>query len=85
MNVENTAPLTFISEYADEDVKDSLNELMQENLLPSSSILISRVRVKFPSADHLCTVQVKLPAEQIEFTWPTLPGYPDFFREVKRL
>ena len=40
-NVENTATFTFISDYGDEDVKDSLNELMQDNLLPISSILIS--------------------------------------------
>ena len=50
---EETLSLTFVCYYGDEDVRDSLEELMHDNLLPSTNTLLSRVLVKFPSADHL--------------------------------
>ena len=81
---EETLSFTFVSDYGDEDVRDSLEELMHDNLLPRTTTLLSRVLVKFPSADHLFTVRLKLPVEQGNFSWPGFPSYPDMFKDVKR-
>ena len=78
----------MISDYGDEDVRDSLEELMHDNLLPSATTLISRVQTpecRVQSADHLCTVKLKLPVEEMNFSWPDFPSYPDMFKDVKRL
>ena len=82
---EETLSFTFVSEYADEDVRESLEELVHDNLLPSTTTLISRVRIKNPSADHLCTVRLKLPVGQRNFSWPGFPSFPEMFKDVKRL
>ena len=82
---EVEACFTFISDYGDEDVRDSLRELLEDNLLPSPPTLVSRVRVEKLSADHLCKVTLKIPGAKTDFFWPELPGYPDFFKNVKRL
>ena len=76
---------TFIGDYSDEDVRDSLRELFEDNLVPSQTTLVSRVRMEQLSADHLCTVKLKIPNIDKEFLWPGLPGFPDFFKNVKRL
>ena len=76
----------FISNYAEEDVLDSLKELFDENLLPTLPKLVSRERVEQRSADHLCKVKLTLPCGKTkDFVWPALRGYPDFFKNVKML
>ena len=37
---EETLSFTFVSDYGDEDVRDSLEELMHDNLLPSTTTLL---------------------------------------------
>ena len=76
---------TFISNYGEEDVLDSLEELKEAKSVPDSTQLVSRYRTKPLSADHLCVVVMNLPVGQANFTWPELPGYPDFFQDVQRV
>ena len=82
---EAEAHFTFISDYGDEDVLDSFRELFEDKLVPSYPTLVSRVRIERISADHLCTVKLKIPDTKRDFSWPELPGYPDMFKNVKRL
>ena len=82
---EVEACFTFVSDYGDEDVRDSLRELLEDNLVPSPPTLVSRVRVEKLSADHLCKVTLQIPVTKKDFSWPELPGYPDMFKNVKRL
>ena len=82
---EVEACFTFVSDYGDEDVRDSLRELLEDNLVPSSPTLVSRVRVEKLSADHLCKVTLQIPVTKKDFSWPELPGYPDMLKNVKRL
>ena len=82
---EVEACFTFVSDYGDEDVRDSLRELHEDSLVPSLPALVSRVRVEKLSADHLCKVTLKIPVTKRDFFWPKLTGYPDFFKNVKRL
>ena len=84
--VEAEAHFTFISDYGEEDVLDSFRELFEDNkLVPSHPTLVSRVRIERISADHLCTVKLMIPDNNRDFSWPELPGYPDMFKNVKRL
>ena len=82
---EVEACFTFVSDYGDEDVRDSLRELLEDNLVPSSPTLVSRVRIEQLSADHLCKVTLQIPSTKEDFFWPELPGYPDMFKNVKML
>ena len=83
--VEEKVTFTFISNYGEEDVLDSLEELKEAKSVPDSTQLVSRYRTKPLSADHLCVVVMNLPVGQAHFTWPELPGYPDFFQDVQRV
>ena len=83
--VEEKVTFTFISNYGEEDVLDSLEELKEAKSVPDSTQLVSRYRTKPLSADHLCVVVMNLPVGQAHFTWPELPGYPDFFKDVQRV
>ena len=83
--MEAEARFTFISDYGEEDVLDSFRELFEDNkLVPIHPTLVSRVRIERISADHLCTVKLMIPDKR-DFSWPELPGYPDMFKNVKRL
>ena len=77
---------TFVSNYGEEDVLYTMEELHQLKLVPSLPILVSRVRINPGSADHLCTVRFQVPSDQlVDFSWPEVPGYPEFCRDVTRL
>ena len=77
--------LTFVSNYAEEDVKKGVTELFEDGLIPCLPSLVSRVLVNPASADHLYTLKMKLPASKSIFDWPVMPGFPDFFEDVKRM
>jgi hypothetical protein len=73
---------SFKSEYGEEDILYSLSELLPENLAPN---LVSRVRLGPRSADHLCTVVLQLPDEEI-FGWPEMNSSDsEVMREIKRI
>ena len=76
-----------MSNYAEEDINDSLKEIFDEKLVPSLPTLVSRERVTQRSADHVCKVKLKLniQGDKKRFVWPTLRGYPDFFKDVRLL
>ena len=73
---------TFHSDYGEEDILDSLNELFPE----SSSKLLSRVRTAPLSADHECTVQVLVAADQkSKFIWPKMNDVDvEIFLDLKK-
>ena len=75
---------SFACYYSEEDVQEGLKELVEENPVLSSATLVSRVLDNPRTADHLCTVVLILPAKS-QFTWPEMPGFPDFYKDVKRL
>ena len=69
---------TFNSEYAEEDILDSLAELF------SVSSLVSRVRVSPLSADNFCSVEVK--TEDVNFQWPAMKKEDeDVFRNILQI
>ena len=72
---EVEACFTFVSDYGNEDVRDSLRELLEDNLVPSSPTLVSRVRIERISADHLCTVKLNIPDTKRDFSWPEMPDF----------
>ena len=72
---------TFLSDYAEEDVKYTLVETLPEEI---GFDMISRVKTKDKkSADHLCTVTVVLPYD--DWQWPSLTEIQaKVFRNLKR-
>ena len=85
MSSESEMVYTFVSNYAEEDIKEAFKELYDDNLLPNLPTLISRERVNPRSADHHCKVKLKMLDNMINFIWPVLPDCPDFFKDVMRL
>ena len=79
---EHQGMYSFKSEYGEEDIEYSLSELLPENV---TATLVSRERVRPRSADHLCTVVLKL-VEGQNFTWPTMkPSDAEVLREIKKI
>ena len=61
---------TFVSSYAEEDVKYTLEEILANDV---ECELISRVKTEDKrSAEHLCTVRVSVPCNN--WQWPKLQG-----------
>ena len=62
---------TFVSEFAREDIDYTLREIFPVEM---EAKLTSRVKAPHygpRSADHLCSVQIKLPDDQ-RFSWPEM-------------
>ena len=85
VSADEKAVFTFVSNYAEEDINDALKELTDDSLVPNLPTLVSRERIQPRSADHLCTVLLDIPGTVVNFVWSELPGYPDFFKDVKKL
>ena len=77
--VENT--FTFVSEFHVEDIEYTIKEIFPGEV---ETRLTSRVRIGgLRSADHLCTLQIKLPPDRKEFLWPTMtPSQAEVFKEI---
>ena len=83
---EEEITVEFLSDYAEEDINDTLKELSEKGFVPSLPILISRKRVTKRGAEHFCNVQLKIPSsERKSFLWPSLKDCPEFFKNVKML
>ena len=83
---EEEIEVEFISNYGEEDIVDSFQELFADELLPGIPDIVSRERVAPRSADHLCKIRMKMASkDKKNFEWPVLRGYPDFFKNVKML
>ena len=77
---------TFISEFGEEDILYSLEKLFPEDHVVSSTTLVSRIRTKPLSADHLCTVELILPEARMQgFNWPDLKEDADVFIGLKQI
>ena len=68
------ATFAFKSEYGEEDILYSLSLVFPENLDNNiNPKLVSRVRSRPKSADHDCTVELWIPANQKKkFHWPKM-------------
>ena len=64
----------FHSEFGEEDILYSFSEIFPESIVTSYTLL-SRDRVG-RTADHTCTVAIKLAAGQTrDFSWPQIPPW----------
>ena len=64
---EGKVKYTFLSDYAEEDIKYTLEEIFPKK----NALLISMVQCRPRSAECLCTVEVKIDSGQ-EFFWPEM-------------
>ena len=74
---------TFQSEYREEDILSSLEEIFPPEKVAS---LVSRKKVELfdGSPDHLCTVQLR-PVQEKTSTWPVLsPSQAEVLRNIKK-
>ena len=73
---------TFKSEYGEEDIRSSLEEMFP----PFVAQLDSRVRLGRNTADHQCIVILRNPFGRKErLSWPEMPIDDDVFREIKKI
>ena len=77
--VQNT--FTFVSEFHKEDIEYTLKEIFPSEI---ETLLTSRVRIGgLRSADHLCTLQIKLPPDRKKIVWPTMtPSQAEVFKNI---
>ena len=72
----------FKSDYALEDVEDTLDEILPKSMNCS---WLSRERTRPLDADHLCTVMLQ-PVKDQKFSWPMMEGENALvIREVARI
>ena len=64
---EGKVNYTFLSDYSEEDIKYTLDEIFQKK----NAFLNSMVQCRPRSAECLCTVEVKIDSGQ-EFFWPAM-------------
>ena len=65
----------FKSDYAEEDVIDTLDEIFPDKNVVTSIVLVSRVRIEDRSSTHDCKVELTVPtSEKHNFAWPELTG-----------
>ena len=74
---------TFDSEYGEEDVTYTLEQVFQND----QATLQSRTRVGPMTANHLCVVAIKVaPEEKETFAWPKMKAYDaEVFTNLKRI
>ena len=80
---EEKAIFTFISDFCEEDILYSLDEIFLDSMVTT---LVKRVRSTPLSAEHLCTVEVKLASGQRSiFSWPDMDTVnSEVFRNPQR-
>ena len=80
---EHKATCTFSSDFCEEDIIYSLEEIFLDNVVTT---LVKRVRLRHDSAEHLCAVEVKLATGQRSiFSWPDMdPVNSEVFRNLQR-
>ena len=85
--VDPKVTFKFKSEYGEEDIVDTVNELFCDRDIVESTSLVSRVRCEPLSAEHDCCVELVLVATQREnFAWPEMkPVDADDFKELRRI
>ena len=69
---ENKVIYSFKSEYAEEDIEYTLEEIFQDTVVTSSAI-VSREKVKPRSAECKYTIELILdPQKRTSFSWPRM-------------
>ena len=82
-HAEENVTFTFMSDYGEEDIIDSLQEIFPG----ITADLQSRVRVERLSADHFCTVMLH-PVPARTFVWPRPamdPVNTEVFKDIRRI
>ena len=81
---EEKVKYTFISNYGEEDIEDTLSDNFLKTNLATNATLVERVRTSPLSADHMCTVEFELTKPR-DFSWPNMTACDaDVFKEVKK-
>ena len=81
---EDQVMYSFISMYAEEDILYTLEEIFPQREVICS--LESRVRVEPLSAEHLCTIAVKVIDKGRSLSWPKMEAdQAVVFQEIKKL
>ena len=81
---EQKVKYTFNSEYAEEDIKEALEEIFSDKNSVKSATLVSRVREATWSAVHNCVIELCIAAPDT-FVWPELKGVDiDVFKGIKK-
>ena len=80
---EEKAFFTFSSDFCEEDIVYSLEEIFSDSVVTT---LVKRVRLGHDSAEHLCEVEIKLDSGQRStFSWPDMdPVNSEVFRNPRR-
>ena len=80
---EEKATFTFSSDFCEEDIVYSLEEIFSDSVVTT---LVKRVRLGHDSAEHLCEVEIKLDSGQRStFSWPDMdPVNSEVFRNLQR-
>ena len=80
-HAEENVTFTFMSDYGEEDILDSFEEIFPG----ITADLQSRVRVERLSADHFCTVMLH-PVSARTFAWPAMDTVnTEVFRDIRRI
>ena len=80
---QEKATFTFSSDFCEEDIIYSLEEIFQDNV---ETTLVKRERLSHDSAEHLCAVEVKLATGQRSiFSWPDMDSVnSEVFKNLQR-
>ena len=80
MNNDGTDMYTFKNNHAEEDIKNTLEEISPEK----NCYIVSNIQSKPGRDDYFCTVRPKDPSKR--FIWPTLNAVQrDVIRDLKKL
>ena len=82
----DTVTYTFQSEYAEEDIIETLDEIFSDKKAAETTALVSRVRIEPSSNVHECAVEIKVATANKSFCWPELKGInAKVIKEIKKL
>ena len=82
----DTVTYTFQSEYAEEDIIETLDEIFSDKKAAETTALVSRVRIEPSSNVHECAVEIKVATANKSFCWPELKGInAKVIKEIKKI
>ena len=83
---DDTVTYTFQSEYAEEDIIETLDEIFSDKKAAETTALVSRVRIEPSSNVHECAVEIKVATANKSFCWPELKGInAKVIKEIKKI
>ena len=82
---ENSVTFNFNSEYAEQDIKEAIEEIFPDKTAVRSAKLLSRVRVAPTSGVFDCVIKLEVAAPKT-FEWPKLQGVDVFvFKDIEKI